>query len=329
MKKSIIAAAVAAAVAAPAANAAVVIYGKVHVSIDSYDGSIYNWPGEDGYYDYDSENIDHWQVHSRASRIGFKGTEDLGNGLKLIWKAETGYDFADGGQWGPARNAYIGLAGDWGTFLYGRHDTPYKMAYYSAGVEMMADTIIDFGDSGYLDISRVRASNAIAYVSPNMNGLTVAAAIVPGEGTNFGSATGLADAYSISAMYSNNGLKLAVAYEDLTGDNSDDDKKWLITAGYTINNVTIAGLYQETDYGSDNQETLLLSVKYAMGNTSFVAKYGQTDWFSGDEEADFWGLGVEHKLSKRTSVYAALAGADETYDDDSLDAFSVGMIHNF
>ena len=89
MKKSILAAAIAAAVAAPAANANVTIYGKVHVSIDSYDGSVYNWPGKDGYWDEDSANVDQWQVKSRASRIGFKGTEDLGNGLSLIWKAET------------------------------------------------------------------------------------------------------------------------------------------------------------------------------------------------------------------------------------------------
>ncbi len=334
MKKSILAAAIAAVVAAPAANANVTIYGKVHVSIDNYDGSTYNY--SDRAWPYSTvlsyENL--WQVKSRASRIGFKGTEDLGNGLSLIWKAETTYDFADGGAWGSGRNAYIGLTGDWGTFLYGIHDTPYKMAYYSAGVEMMADTIIDFGDSGYLEISRVRASNAIAYVSPNMNGLTVAAAIVPGEGNSFGNADGLADAYSVAAMYSNNGLKLAAAYEDLTGDSSDDNKKWMLTAGYTMNNITVAALYQDNesylDGNTHESKTYLLSGSYTMGNNTFVAKWGKSNYDEPvDDSATVWGLGAEHKLSKRTSVYAAYGNADETYSDDSLDTFSVGMIHNF
>ncbi|OOZ75172.1 hypothetical protein BOW49_00055 [Solemya velum gill symbiont] len=313
MKKSIIAAAIAVAVAAPAANAGVTIYGKVHVSIDHYDA----------WYMPDAQ----WEVNSRASRIGFKGTEDLGNGLSVIWKAETTYDFADDGAWGSGRNAHIGLAGDWGTFLYGIHDTPYKMSYYAAGIEMMGDTAIDFGDSGYLDLSHVRASNAIAYVSPNMNGLTIAAAIVPGEGNNFDYGTGLADAVSVSAMYSNNGLKMAAGYEDL----GDDDTKFLVTAGYTMNNVTVAGLYQHYE----DDKTILLSAGVAMGNNNLVLKWGQTDYGKdntvyGGNDHTVWGLGAEHKLSKRSSAYAAYGNAstDESgYDDTTI--FSVGMIHNF
>ncbi|OOZ36214.1 porin, partial [Solemya elarraichensis gill symbiont] len=199
MKKAIIAAAVAALIAASAANAGVTVYGKVHVAIDYFDDDSSGWD--------DSQ----WQVKSRASRIGFKGTEDLGNGMSLIWKAESGYDFADGGAWNAARNAYIGLTGDWGTFLYGRHDTPYTMAYYSTGIDAMGDTAMDMNGLGAFH--EVRASNAIAYVSPNFNGLTFAGAIVPGEGGPQGD--GLADMWSVSAMYSNNGLKLAAAYEDL------------------------------------------------------------------------------------------------------------------
>ncbi len=305
MKKSLIAAAVAAAIVAPAAaNANVVIYGRVHVSIDNYD----------------AEGDSQWEVNSRASRIGFKGTEDLGNGLSLIWKAETTYDFADGGAWGSGRNAYIGLAGDWGTFLYGIHDTPYKMAYYAGGVEMMGDTVLDFGDTGELDISRVRASNAIAYVSPNMNGLTIAAAIVPGEGNNFDNGTGLADAVSVSGMYSNNGLKLAAGYEDL----GDDNTKFMVTAGYTMNNVTVAGLYQ--DYEDD--QTVLLAASYAMGNNNFVLKYGQTDWDSSSDDTTMWGIGAEHNLSKRTKAYVGYASVDEA-NSSTETAFSVGMLHNF
>ena len=217
MKKTLIAAAVAAAVAAPAANAGVVIYGQLHIALDYLDA------------DLSTSGVSKvWEVNSRTSRIGFKGSEDLGNGLKAIWKLEntvritdTGSTFGSHngarGHWGSARNAYVGLASDWGTVLVGRHDTPYKMAFYSTGIDMLGVSIID-ANSMY-GIVEVRADNAIAYVSPNMNGLTIAAAIVPGEGyTNPVTGEtfdGLADNYSISAMYSNNGLKLAVGYESL------------------------------------------------------------------------------------------------------------------
>lgn len=323
MKKSIIAAAVAAAaVAAPAANAGVTIYGKVHVSIDHYD-----------YDDCCNSSLDYseWRVKSRASRIGFKGTEDLGNGLSVIWEAETTYDFADGNAWGSGRNAYIGLAGDWGTFLYGRHDSPYRMAYYSTGIEMMGDTILDFKRMGYnmhnhsgLDDIEFwrggRYSGAIAYISPNMNGLTIAGAIVPGANSTGPGGDGLADAVSLAAMYANNGLKLAMAYE--SNEDGDDDS-WLVGASYTMNNMTLAVTYNE-DSGMNNgrdHEALLVAGSYRAGNNNFVVKYGDDL----DSDSDWvWGIGVEHALSKRSMAYVAYADSE---DDDS--ALSVGMIHKF
>ncbi len=145
MNKKILAAAVAAAMVAPAAAFAndVTIYGIAHLSVD--------------WLDSDNEGVDGWDIQSNASRLGFKGTEDLANGLKAIWKMEFGVDLADSGScpstvssaaglvgsptvgqgnftgkcttdvW-SARNAYVGLAGGWGTFLIGRHDTPMKMS---------------------------------------------------------------------------------------------------------------------------------------------------------------------------------------------------------
>jgi predicted porin len=360
MKKSIIAAAVAATVAFPAANAGVTIYGKVHVSIDHissegwYDLTEYNTGWASNQNRSDSWDTSLWQVQSRASRIGFKGTEDLGNGLSLIWKAETGYDFADGGAWNAARNAYIGLTGDWGTFLYGRHDTPYKMGYYATGIDMMGDTIMDMNQIGF---NEVRASNAIAYVSPNMNGLTFAGAIVPGEGA--GGDDGLADSYSLAAMYSNNGLKMAAGYESLGS--GGDNSKWLVGGSYTMNAFTLALAYEDHEVNQNDAQTLGIAASYTFGNNTLVVNYANQD---SDEILDIenypssysnqnlvpvngdatqWGIGLTHKLSKRTSAYAAYAsidadGSGENTDpseggsfaaDASLDSFSVGMIHNF
>ena len=131
MNKKLIAVAIAAAVAAPAAMAGdTTMYGKVHMSINN--------------------SNDAWYVSDHAARWGVKGSEDLGNGLKAIFKYEVSYDVDEGGAFGSARNSYLGLAGGFGTFLVGRHDTPAKVAFYAAGNERLGDSIIDLNGASYL-----------------------------------------------------------------------------------------------------------------------------------------------------------------------------------
>jgi predicted porin len=290
MKKSLIAAALAAAVAAPAANASVSIYGKVHLSID--------------YFDDEGGSDQGWYVQSRSSYIGFKGTEDLGNGLSLIWKAETEYDFADGDAWSGNRDAYIGLTGSWGTFIYGNTDTPMTMS--TAQFDLFEDTIADHEADGDA-MDEEHWDNLITYISPNMNGLTIAAAIAPGEGED--GETGLADNYSIAAMYSNNGLSLTAAYEKEIGDTDT----WSVGAGYTINNVTLNAVYQDE---VDDEVTWTISGAYGFGNNTVKARYLSED----DGDDHMWAVGLDHNLSKRSKVYAIYATGDDTdlhsYDDD-------------
>ena len=141
MKKSLIALAVAGAFAAPAmaATSNVDVYGLMHFAIEDT-----NVNGQD------------LQVTDRVSRIGFKGSEDLGGGLKAIWQIEQqinatnsanttvttstatittsgGHSYTHNhtasvgnGAFGGAglRNTFIGLSGSFGTVLMGRHDTP-------------------------------------------------------------------------------------------------------------------------------------------------------------------------------------------------------------
>ncbi|MDX1353157.1 MAG: porin, partial [Thiomicrorhabdus sp.] len=111
MKKNIIALAVASAIAAPVAMAdAPVVYGQINVAIDSVK--------DEG-----------MRTTDRDSRLGVKGSEDLGNGLKAIYKMEFGVSIDDDANKGTLtnRNQYVGLSGGFGTILMGRHDTPTKM----------------------------------------------------------------------------------------------------------------------------------------------------------------------------------------------------------
>jgi len=339
MKKTLIAAAVAAAVAAPAANAGVVLYGKIHVSIDYLDAETSaRCSGVSG----SSTPGGGFNVCDRTSRIGFKGSEDLGNGLKAIWKMESAVNIADGGSaggsWGSARNSYIGLAGDWGTFLYGRHDTPYKMAYYASGIDMLGDSFMD--SNALYGHQEWRRDNAIAYVSPNWNGLTFAAAVIPAEGSPNPQDDSFADSYSLGVMYSNNGIKLSAGYEDTEGEVGEPSKNWMLGAGWSGNNFDISAVY--VDQKVENTFDLdgyAVSAAYTWGNNKFIGTVGQSDW--GTNDGLGYGVAVQHMFSKRTSAYLGYSesemlfahrtqtGASYDYRGVDSEAVSFGMIHKF
>jgi predicted porin len=333
MKKTLIAAAVAAAVAAPAANAGVVLYGKIHVSIDYLDAQTSARCSGDG---ADTTPGGGFNVCDRTSRIGFKGSEDLGNGLKAIWKMESAVNIADGGakggSWGGARNAYIGLAGDWGTFLYGRHDTPYKMAYYASGIDMLGDSFMD--TNSLYGHQEWRRDNAIAYVSPNWNGLTLAAAVIPAEGSPNPEDDGFADSYSIGVMYSNNGMKLSAGYEDTEGELGVESQNWMVGAGYSMNAFDISAVYVDQEVGTSTFDGYAVSMAYTMGNNKLIGTIGQSDW--GDDDGLGYGVAVQHMFSKRTSAYLGYSSTEMldahrtgAYLGEDSEAVSFGMIHNF
>ncbi|MBK9131441.1 MAG: porin [Gammaproteobacteria bacterium] len=74
-----------------------------------------------------------------ASRIGFKGNEQISDGLTVTYQAETMIDLDSGGL-GSGRNTYVGLADGFGEVRFGKHDTPYKMATN----DMYSDTRGDY-----------------------------------------------------------------------------------------------------------------------------------------------------------------------------------------
>jgi predicted porin len=328
MNKKLIAAAIAAAVSAPAAFADVTVYGVVHMSVDSVDVDGGGYNGQ--------------TVNSRASRLGFKGSEDLGNGLKAVWKLEYALnaDEPTNGLGGSARDHYLGLAGNFGTVLLaGRVNTPYKNS--TGKMDFFGDTLADYNST--LGFEDQRANNAIAYISPKFSGLMFSAALVAGENQATG-ADGLADGYSMAVNYDNAGISGAIAYENLE-DLGGTNEKFRVGLGYKMDAFKVAGVYENVDdvVGGVSAEADLwqISAAYTMGNNTIKAMYGQTEVELGGVSADgdAWAIGVDHKMSKRTSVYAlytdsevGLHGESNKADYDLGDAgsgFSLGMVHKF
>ncbi len=239
MNKKLTTLAVAAAMAAPvAAMADATLYGTLHVSIDYADVKnaaslpIYD---RDGVRIADGQDFKGWGVNrgsgylpgvARANRIGVKGSEDLGNGLKAIYQVELGVSFQDtnnnlinGGDAITMRNSFVGLAGNWGTFLIGRHDTPLKIS--TGKLDLFADTMADYnGTVGFQDL---RADSTVAYISPSFSGFQFAAATIAGQGStaeferNFNSDS-INEAWSIAAMYKNGPWYASAAYESIGND---------------------------------------------------------------------------------------------------------------
>ncbi|WP_456372652.1 porin [Thiolapillus sp.] len=315
MKKKLLALAVAAALpmVSQAATADVTIYGKIHTSIDYVNPDA---KGADSIYD----------VTSRASRLGFKGSEDLGDGLKLIWKMESQINTADGGTYWKGRNAYIGLAGGWGTFLYGRHDTPMKMS--TGKLDLFGDELADYNaTAGFVDI---RANDAIAYVTPSFSGLTLVGAVVPDA--DYDGTGDLGGAYSVAAMYSNGGLFLAAAWEqldDLLGGANVDH--WRIGAGFDMGNFHIGAVYADQGNITDSNN-LQISGAMKFGNNKVKAMWAQIDPDSGSK-LNAWAIGLDHNFSKRTKMYVQYAdseaGLQSTNPSGDQSGFSFGMVHKF
>ena len=341
MKKSLIALAVAGAFAAPAfaATSNVDIYGVISVAVQ----------------DTNAVNNE-LQVTDNVSKFGFKGTEDLGGGLKAIWQIEsqlnaTGNDGLDGNGTVGGRNTFIGLAGGFGTFLMGRHDTPYKLG--TASLDIFADTIGDYNGrltgAGANVIDPVAAAhdarlgNAIAYISPTWSGFHFAGAVVAGnDAAAFDYSNKTFDAYSLTGVYANGPLFGSLSYQKV-GDVSTPpagtqaSTAWKLGLGYTFGDAKVGFVYEDVNNdtgglnGGIDRSSWLINGAYNMGPIVLKAQYGKIKDFNvAGVDPTKWDLGLDYNLSKRTTAYVVYTSTDaDSVGTKNLNGFNIGMKHSF
>ncbi len=307
MNKKVIALAVAGALVAPlAAHADAQIYGKLHASIEAIDN-------DNSAADDDSG----MGVSSNSSRIGFKGTEDMGNGLSAFWQVESTVNLTESGTNGFAtRNSFVGLKGGFGQFFVGRHDTPYKIVGRS--VDLFGDTLGDsrtiINDNG----QHARTSNTIVYVTPEFSGFTGLAAYV----TDL-SADGTDDtdksAYSLALTYGNGPLYVGLATQSISDDAlgaTENASAHMLAASYKFGSFKLAGLYQrDVDMGGvdgADRNTWGIGGAFDMGSNTIKAQYYYAGEIDDANETDVskFAIGFDHAMSKQTSVYAVYARVD-------------------
>ncbi len=323
MQKKLIALAVAGIMAAPMAAQAAAsaeVYGKVRVSAA--------FVGND---DPSANNEDSkLSVTSHDSRFGVKGSADLDNGMKAVYQLETEVDFDDdnNGLFDSMRNTYVGLAGDFGTVVMGRHDTPYKIS--RGKLDVFGDTHGDY-NAIMGDTHDARADNVIAYISPAMGGVTIAAALVTdladdnlGDTTNstaIGGTTREQQGISIAGMYSDGPLYAALAFQSLgetgvqNGTKYDDAEATKLTLGYMVGTTNLMFAYENDDLGGSNndQDRLHFSVDHGMGNgTSLQFAYGMADDRGNNTNtgATQFALGVTQEMGGSVEMYALYTALD-------------------
>ena len=339
MKKSLIALAVAGAFAAPAfaATSNVDVYGVLNIAIQDTDVSGYNMA-----------------VLDNTSRIGFKGSEDLGGGLKAIWQIESGlggHGSTTIGTVGNAtlgtRNTFVGLAGGFGTVLMGKHDTPYKLG--TGSLDIFADTYGDYnlgriGDTTPLasfnsgvqlidNTQDARDGQALAYISPTWSGFHFAAAVVMGNGeagSFTGATTKTIDAVSATGVYVNGPLFASLSYQTTE---LLDSSAWKVGVGYTFGDTKVGAVYENVDKydGVRDRDSWLLNITHTMGPIVLKAQYGQAnvDVLGASLDQDAWAIGADYNLSKRTSVYFVYGDGDTDTVAGNASGWNLGIKHSF
>jgi len=315
MQKKTLAVALAALFALPAvAQAEVTIYGFMAASVDSAKAT----GNGDAAKDYKRST----RVNSDNSRIGFKGSEDLGNGLKAVWQVESSlakYDTGEGNVW-AGRNSFVGLSdATLGTIVLGRFDSAYKRLT-DTGQDLMVNT--SAGNQGAKNIfsrGEDRYTNSISYTSQNWNGLVASASYKADE------ADGNNNRWSVAAQYTLEGLKVGLGYDqqknvaaaDTTFAAVKDLKKnefYKLSASYKIADTLLIAGYEwargDAKVGSDlKQDDWTVGVQQNFGKASVRLSYSALGKLDGalsadDYKASQWVLGGTYSLSKTVLAYA-------------------------
>jgi len=236
-----------AASAAHAGETSVTVYGVIDMSL-AYTST--TGPGNHSRMSVDSGD-------QMASRLGFRGKEDLGGGLSAIFQFETGFDTDDGAMATPGtlfdRKSVVGLSGGWGTLTAGRQTdaledigTRYTSFQIFGGGGMRAAHF-----NGQDRITGGRTSNALRFDSVIYNGFT--GSLFYGMGEVAGSQSA-GRSMGIGGNYGNGAFAIGAAYyqsalvADTTSAHAGDTalKTFTIGASYQAGRAKLFGAWSRT-----------------------------------------------------------------------------------
>lgn len=351
MKKSLVALALTAAFGGAAAQSSVTIYGTIDAGIQRTTHTA----------------NDATQVTRRDNnKLGFRGVEDLGNGLKALFQLEIRYDPDTGALENNVRPLFqgqsrVGLQGAFGTVRIGRGLTAYQETSTQfepwSGLPAVAGYQTDMHVAGYssdpLSVagnSINRFSNAVFYNTPVWAGFQVNVSVATKEANNgpaiigkgtasapqyAANSTASANPYSVSATYTNGPFAAMVGAER----NAIETELWSVAASYKpIPDLKLMASYQRQDLGhtmwvNENISAWVVGANYTVGANKFLVGYGQKDP-DGVIKTKQASVGYEYSLSPRTYLYLDLSVKKAPFtvaatNDDTRKHYALGVHHNF
>ena len=302
------------------AQSSVTLYGRVNTTVERQEVG----------------NVKTTGLFNNASRFGFKGTEDLGGGLKAGFQLESGFNSDTGASSSTffGRQSEVNLSGNFGMVRLGNF---FAESYYATAdyVSLHNHNTGSSSDAFYAYV--MPDANKIAYRAPALGNLTLEAAVSMHE-----QAVGGKNAFDLAANYNLGALALGAGYSKL-----DDVNQFGLRAMYTFGAFTVGGYYQRDENGregttvanSGKRDNFRLAGAYNLGASEFHVNVGRTNSYKNvaDSSATQFTLGYNYNLSKRTKVYGyytrvnngALSDINVTKSGDNFNSFAVGVRHNF
>ena len=349
MQKKVIALAVAALASSAAfAQTNVTIYGIVDMAGAYTHSQVANTKNQ-------------WSINSgmlSTSRIGFKGVEDLGNGLKALFTLEYGLlaDTSNGigastAASAVARQQFVGLTGGFGTVVAGHLQTTgldFAVASSALGGSsaLGAFNVVGTGSSIATAAAKsvvnagARASNAVAYISPSFGGVTLAynhARLSEAAATLV---TNTSDDYAnlVSASYAGGPVTAGLVYGKISLPGtpaSDDNTEWGVRAGYDFGVAKLQAAYQtskDKSIGNGKDKKYVVSVSAPIGaKVGVIAEYAalSQDKTAAADDQKAWTLASTYSLSKRTTAYAGVVQRNPEGGSNNVTTYAAGLRHSF
>lgn len=285
------------------------------------------------------------------SRVGFRGTEDLGNGLSVsFWleaamSPDTGEGVPDSQLFGR-RSTLSLVSKTYGELRLGRDYTPtfWNLSNFSPFGTVGTGGSSNIIEGWPLGLGKARtlsrASNSVGYFTPrNLGGFYSQLMVAPGEGVDGARYRGGRVGYESGPLH------VAAAYGETPAD-GNDYKVAMAGGSYNFGVVKFYVNYLQHKLGSDKQNNALLGAAVPLGRgiikTSLAHSHRSRPGVIADN-AQQVAVGYTYTLSKRTTLYtaysritndgnAAYVVADSSAAGESgatASGFQVGIRHDF
>jgi len=352
MKKSLIALAVLAAAGSASAQSSVTLFGIVDATLAWGRGTV----------------ADRFQVANsgyNSSRLGFRGTEDLGGGMSASFWLEAGLNNDNGSMGGTNTNnqgtgasggggltfnrrSTVSLAGGWGEIRIGRDYTPgfWNLTVFDpfgtngVGTTQTLNGFVTLPNAGN---TAVRASNSIGYFAPrNMGGFYGQVQVFFGENLSTAANDDDGDGIGFRVGFASGPFNIALG-ADRTEYVAGDVRKVNLGGQWDFGVAKLMAHISRDESGAMDGRGWLLGALVPVGAGEVRVAYStyRTDGALTDPRARKLALGYVHNLSKRTAVYATLArvrntdgaafalNGSTTGANTSSSGFDLGVRHSF